>query len=103
MEQAGSVRGAVRPDLPTVLVGCQHEADDQHVDDVSIKAGIALAEWFGGEAKRVYDLFCELSVDKGQRELVELIRRRGGKITARELQASIRQYREQRQSPSRPG
>ena len=44
-------------------------------------SGIALSDWFGGEAKRVYGLFSESSHDRDQRELVELIEKKGGRIT----------------------
>lgn len=67
-------------------------ASGDAIDESSMQAGIELSDWFGGEAKRVYGLFVESEEDREQRELVELIRRRGGAITARELMHTSRQY-----------
>lgn len=63
------------------------------VDEVSIGAGISLADWFGGEARRVYGLFSETNENRERRELIDLITRRRGHITARELTNSGRRYR----------
>jgi hypothetical protein len=71
-------------------------ADASNVDAVdvdSLRAGIMLAEWFGGEAKRVYSLFTEAPGDRERRELIELIDRKGGEITPRELHQSSRKHR----------
>ncbi|QDT75577.1 YfjI family protein [Lacipirellula limnantheis] len=62
------------------------------VDEASMRAGIALADWFGLEAKRVYGLFGENDQERETRELVELILRKGGAITARELMRTSRQH-----------
>lgn len=69
------------------------DADDGAIDEASMTAAIELADWFGNEAKRVYGLFSELEADREQRELVDLIRRRGGSVTAKELRAAARKYR----------
>jgi len=64
----------------------------QAIQLASIEVGIKAAEWFGREARRVYAL---LSQDKDQRkvgDLIDLIRRKGGGVTARELQQSSRHY-----------
>ncbi len=63
------------------------------IDESAMQAGIELADWFGGEARRVYSLFSESDDDRESRELVDLIRRRGGTITASKLRASSRHYR----------
>jgi hypothetical protein len=55
-------------------------------DVMSIEAGIKLSNWFGGEAKRVYAVLGETHDEQVQRDLVELIRRKGGLATPRELQ-----------------
>ena len=68
------------------------EASDDAVDEESIKAGIELADWFGNEAKRVYEVMAESDADRERRELVELVRRKGGAITTRELMRSSRRY-----------
>ena len=57
-------------------------------------AGIELAEWFANEAERVYDMFSETLEGRDQRKLLDWIRRRGGDVTARELQQGPRKYRE---------
>ena len=58
-----------------------------------MESAIALSDWFGGEAKRVYGLFVEDDGDRKQRELIEWIERKGGVVTPRDLQTSVRQYR----------
>src|SRR5262249_15695781 len=59
--------------------------DPGQVDDVSMEAGIKLSDWFGNEAKRVYAMLSETQEEADQRELIELIKRHGGDITARQL------------------
>ena len=68
------------------------ETNDDAVDEESIKAGITLSDWFGIEAKRVYGVLAETEQDREQRELVDLVRRKGGTVTARELMRSSRRY-----------
>ena len=68
-------------------------ATGEAVESQSMQAAIELTDWFGGEAKRVYGMFCEDEADQQQRELIELIQRRGGSITPRELAHASRQYR----------
>ncbi len=55
------------------------------IDVESIQAGIALSEWFGNEAKRVYAVLREDDDERECRELCDLVQRRGGEITARDL------------------
>ena len=62
------------------------------VDEVSMRAGVALARWFGYEARRAYAILGESDEDRGARKLVELIQRKGGTMTARALQQSSRQH-----------
>ncbi len=69
------------------------EASGDDVDEMSIKAGIVLSDWFGNEARRVYGVLSESDKDREHRELIELIRRKGGRITARELAHSASRYR----------
>jgi hypothetical protein len=52
----------------------------------SMIAGIALAEWFAAEAERVYSMLSENPDESNARRLAELIRRKGGTITLRDLQ-----------------
>ena len=64
--------------------------DHDRVDLESIHAGIALVRWFACEDRRIYAGLAESAVDTDRRELVELIQRRGGTITARQLQQASR-------------
>jgi hypothetical protein len=64
------------------------------VDASSMTAGIRLANWFKGEARRVYALLAESDDDRDRRRLVEWIERRGGSATARNVQMSCRWLRE---------
>jgi hypothetical protein len=67
-------------------------ASEQRIDEIAMQNAIALSDWFGGEARRVYGLFSETEADRQDRELVELIKRKGGEITARELMRSSRRF-----------
>jgi hypothetical protein len=66
----------------------QNQSDLGPVEVESMEAGIALARWFGAEARRVYAALAEDEEQRATRKLVEHIRARGGRITARELQRS---------------
>ncbi|MFO0881141.1 MAG: DNA polymerase [Gemmataceae bacterium] len=56
----------------------------------SIQAGITLARWFGQETERVYGVLEESDQERDTRHLVELLRKRGGRITTRELMRASR-------------
>ncbi len=56
------------------------------VSESSMKAGETMARWFVHEAERVYGAFSESSEERDTRKLLDLIRRKGGRITTRELQ-----------------
>lgn len=75
---------------------CGEDVDPWTCDDASMKSGIALASWFGGEAKRVYSVLAERSEDREQRRLIELLEARGGSSTIRELCRSSRLYPDSR-------
>lgn len=62
-------------------------------DAESMRSGIALSRWFAHEARRAYGMLSESEEDRGQRQLVDLIRLRGGRITTRELMRASREYR----------
>jgi hypothetical protein len=64
------------------------------VDAVSMAAGVALAQWFGDEAKRVYAILSESEDDAETRRLVEWIESKGGTVTARDLTRGPREYRD---------
>lgn len=56
---------------------------DKEVDKESIAAGVRLSQWFGQEAKRIYAIIRESGEDEELRERVEMIERKGGKVTVR--------------------
>jgi hypothetical protein len=68
-------------------------ASGTQVGERSMRCAIQLARWFEGEAQRVYRLLSETGSDSDERELVELIQRRGGRITVRQLARGNRKYR----------
>lgn len=88
--------GAARISLVLHLVRCATRDippyQASHIDAASMAAGIKLARWFGREAQRVESLFAETDEQREARELVEWIEKRGGSITARDLQNSHRRY-----------
>jgi hypothetical protein len=69
-------------------------ADETRLDAESMDAGIALAKWFKGEARRVYAMLDESDTERDQRRLVDWIERRGGTVTAREVQTGCRWLRQ---------
>src|SRR5262249_3470608 len=58
------------------------------VEKDSVEAGILLCLWFAREARRIYSTLSESEDQRKTRRLVEFIRTRGGKISARALQKS---------------
>ena len=56
------------------------------IDDRSVDMGVSLVRWFAQEMKRVYAALSETDEDREIRQLVELIRRKGGRILVRDLQ-----------------
>ena len=82
-----------------LVVHCIRQAageavDPWHCDDVSMASGIALAGWFGYEAKRVYGVLAESQEDQHDRKLVDWIQRHGGQVTPRDLTHGLRSYRD---------
>jgi hypothetical protein len=88
--------GAARLALLIHLV--RQAADDltvgEAVDEDSVFAGTTLARWFAHEARRIYTMLQESAEEQDRRQTVEFIRRRGGQITARDLQRGVRQFRD---------
>jgi hypothetical protein len=68
--------------------------DELLLSEEAMAAGIALAEWFKREARRVYAMFGESEEQRDQRRLIEWIRARGGRATAREVQQGCRWLKE---------
>ncbi|HEX8875271.1 MAG TPA: DUF3987 domain-containing protein [Phycisphaerales bacterium] len=69
-------------------------SDPSRVDSASIASGVALARWFGDEARRVYAILSESDDDRETRRLVEWIERKGGTATVRDLTRGPREYRD---------
>jgi hypothetical protein len=69
-------------------------ADDRApVGPASVEAGVTLCRWFAAEARRIYSTLTESEEARDARHLIEHIRAREGRITARELQrANSRKY-----------
>jgi hypothetical protein len=88
---------AARLALLIHLVRCAADdstiASPHFVDADSITAGVGLARWFRQEGERVYAILSAGQDAEQARKLVELIRRKGGQVSARELRRSCRQFR----------
>jgi hypothetical protein len=69
------------------------KASDLTIDAESMRAAISMSDWFGREARRVYGVLVESDNDRDRRRLIEWIERKGGSVTAREVQQGHRQYR----------
>ena len=67
-------------------------SDANQVDEKSIRAGVAMARWFGHEARRVYAMLDECEEERDRRRLVDLIRAKGGSISGSELVRSSRAH-----------
>jgi hypothetical protein len=75
-----------------LIVQLATDAQSMAVDEMSMKASITLAEWFGREGRRVYGVLGESDEQREHRRLVELIEQKGGRITVRELSRTSRRY-----------
>ena len=60
------------------------------IDGEAMTAGATLAKWFVSETSRVYGILEESDTETEYRQLVELIQRRGGRITANDLRRRTR-------------
>jgi DNA polymerase I-like protein with 3'-5' exonuclease and polymerase domains len=58
------------------------------VERESVEAGVILCRWCANEVRHIYSTLTETEEQRDTRRLVEFIRSRGGKITARQLQRS---------------
>jgi hypothetical protein len=59
------------------------------VDLESIRAGIEIVEWAKNETRRIYATLSEDDEEREQREVLELVERRGGIVTVREMQQTM--------------
>jgi DNA polymerase I-like protein with 3'-5' exonuclease and polymerase domains len=69
------------------------EDDRAPVERESVEAGIALCRWFANEARRIYSMLTESREERETRRLVEWVRTRGGRVTAKQLQQATSKYR----------
>ncbi|MCK6465095.1 MAG: DUF3987 domain-containing protein [Phycisphaerae bacterium] len=67
-------------------------ANAREVGADAIRRGCALADWFAGEAMRVYGLLGEDEESRELRQLTEWITRKGGAVTPRDLTRNLRAY-----------
>ena len=74
-------------------VASEEYMDPNVVEPRTLMGGIRLAEWFGAEAARVFEVLCQTEEEAEDSKLLDLSRKRGGNITARELQQNSRRYR----------
>lgn len=63
------------------------------IDEPDMVAAVTITRWFMHEGERVYAVLAESPAQSEDRELVELIARRGGSITARDLRRGKRRFR----------
>jgi len=90
--EGGAARLALVVHLTRWAAGDPTLADPDLVDAESIAAGVRLSRWFGYETRRVYAMLEESEEDGERRRLVELIQRKGGSVTPRDLMRSTRKY-----------
>jgi hypothetical protein len=87
---------AARIALVMHLVRCATDdstlANQDAVDGHSVQIGITLARWFGNEGRRIYGVLAESDEERDRRLLIELIHRKGGRISARDLSKASRRY-----------
>jgi len=65
----------------------------EEIDRTSIEAGIRLTRWFNHETRRIYAMLDEDSESCERRQLIEWIERKGGAVSARDVQIGNRRYR----------
>ncbi|HEX8916282.1 MAG TPA: DUF3987 domain-containing protein, partial [Humisphaera sp.] len=69
------------------------EKDSVYVDREDVQSGITLARWFGAETQRVYAALRGSESAAKRRDIIELVRARGGSATVRELARSSRLFK----------
>ena len=69
------------------------EGDPDTVDEWSMSAGITLARWFAGQAKRTYALMAESEEARNLRELLDWVNEHGGSVTPRDVSRGLSRYR----------
>jgi len=89
--EGGAARLSLVVHLGRVAGGEDVRADA--IDGESMRRGVALAKWFRREAERVYLRLAEGDDDRETRQLLNMVRRKGGSISGRELVQSTRAFR----------
>jgi hypothetical protein len=67
-------------------------ATDVMIDADSMTAGVELARWFRHETDRVYSILEESDTETERRQVIELIQRHAGRITANDLRRRSRRF-----------
>ena len=75
-----------------VAAGDESLKSDSHVDEASIEAAATISQWFGHEIRRIYGVLEEDEEEQDQRRLLELVEKKGGRITPRELMRSTSRF-----------
>jgi hypothetical protein len=63
------------------------------IDGESLRRGVLLANWFRREAERTYLRLAEGDDDREARQLLDIVRRKGGSVSGRELVQSSRKFK----------
>jgi hypothetical protein len=82
----------------TLVLHCVESVNPQvfnmgRVQAHTVDAAVALAKWFSYEVRRIYAGLSETELQRGRRELVELIVANGREITCRDLQRATSRFR----------
>ena len=81
-----------------LIIQLVRDAASEEVNHESMRRGIELARWFNRETQRVYATLREGLIVSVEEDLILSLRRRGGRISVRELQRSSRRYRSAREA-----
>lgn len=63
------------------------------IDSESLRRGVLLANWFRREAERTYLRLAEGDDDREARQLLDIVRRKGGSVSGREMVQSSRKFK----------
>lgn len=78
--------------LVRVAAGDHEAGEGDEIAEQDVVAAVRVTRWFCGESARVYGVLAETPAATDRRDLIELIRRRGGSITARNLRRANRRF-----------
>ncbi len=86
--------------LALVIHLCRVAANDvdsrshDTLDELSMRSGIQLIDWFKHETRRVYDILSDTEEEREDRQLIHWISRRGEPVTSRDVQSGCRWLRQ---------